>query len=556
MFIIMAEDTFTFLVGGKAGEGVKKAGSVAANLFASRGRNVFQMDDYMSLIKGGHNFSVVTSALRKVYSQYSKANLIICFDMRSYDNHHEKLADDGILVYNSYEKDDMKGIGVPLTAEANNYPIKNLILGVGAVAILVAALGYNRRYLNDLIAREYPKGIDDNQAFANTIYNQVYEKIGGKFKLEKGNKIQPVIFGNQAIALGAIAGGLNVYYAYPMTPASSLLHYLAAQAKKFGLAVIHPENEIAVINMAIGSSFTGAKTMVGTSGGGFALMVEGFSLAGMIEAPILCVLSMRPGPATGVPTYTEQADLKFAINAGHGDFLRIVASPGTLEEAFYLTSEMLDLVWKFQTPGILLTEKHLSESSATVDIQPEKLSHYEEKIFQGKGYKRYIDTDDGVSPLLFSPSQETIKWNSYEHDESGITTEEPFWISKMHYKRNKKLEALTNYMKGLSTVNIYRGKNPSNIITYGSTTMSVMEALNYGNLNPTVVQPIYLSPLPVWELEEFKNQDNIVVEQSSTGQFAKLIQEKAGLKVKKIIKRYDGRPFDPIELSNKLEEVI
>ena len=135
MFIIMAEDTFTFLVGGKAGEGVKKAGSVAANLFASRGRNVFQMDDYMSLIKGGHNFSVVTSALRKVYSQYSKANLIICFDMRSYDNHHEKLADDGILVYNSDEKDDMKGIGVPLTAEANNYPIKNLILGVGAWAI-------------------------------------------------------------------------------------------------------------------------------------------------------------------------------------------------------------------------------------------------------------------------------------------------------------------------------------------------------------------------------------------------------------------------------------
>jgi 2-oxoglutarate ferredoxin oxidoreductase subunit alpha len=460
------------------------------------------------------------------------------------------------LVYNSDEKGDMDGIGVPLTSEAKKYPFRNLMFGVGAVAILVAALGYDKSYLKDLIAQEYPKGTDNNQAYASTIYDEIIPEIGGRFKLKQGNKIRPIIFGNQAIALGAIAGGLDVYYAYPMTPASSILHYLATQAEKFGLAVIHPENEIAVMNMAVGSSFTGAKTMVGTSGGGFALMVEGFSLAGITEAPVLCVLSTRPGPATGVPTYTEQADLNFALSAGHGEFLRIVASPGTLEEAFYLSAEMLDLVWRFQTPGILLTEKHLSESSMTVDIHPDDIKSVVGIKFQGNGYKRYLDTEDGVSPLLFPPSREVIKWNSYEHDDLGITTEDPYWILKMHDKRNKKVNAIKKYMKEMNTVNITRGEHPSNIITYGSTTMSVFEAINYGQINPTIVQPVYLSPFPVWELEEFKNQDNIVVEQSSTGQFADLLREKAGLQVKEVIKRYDGRPFDPIELSKKIKEVL
>jgi len=341
-----------------------------------------------------------------------------------------------------------------------------------------------------------------------------------------------------------------------MTPASSLLHYLAAQAENFGLAVVHPENEIAVINMAIGSSFTSARAMVGTSGGGFALMVEGISLAGITEAPVLCILSTRPGPATGVPTYTEQADLNFALSAGHGDFLRIVASPGNIEEAYYLTAEMLDLVWKFQTPGILLTEKHLSESGMTIDIDLEKAKWADQKMHNGGDYKRYLDTTDGVSPMLFPPSKEIIKWNSYEHDEFGITTENAEMISFMHEKRNKKLETLVEYLKAEHTVNITRGENPTNIFTYGSTYMTVLEALRYGNLNPTVIQPIYLNPLPIWELEEFKDQENIVIEQSITGQFATLLKEKAGLKIKTIINQYDGRPFDPIALSKKIKEVL
>ncbi len=552
----MNNGVFTFLVGGKAGEGVKKAGSVASHLFVSKGLQVFQMDDYMSLIRGGHNFSVVSAANRWITSHYMKADLIVCFDKRSYNNHKDHLAKDGILIYNSDIKGDLNGIGVPLTNEAKKYPNPPLMFGVGAVAILSAAIGIEPSNLKKIIENEYPSGIEDNISYAHRIYDIVKNQIFNKYKLESGNIQRPIIFGNQAIALGAIAAGLNAYYAYPMTPASSLLHYLAEKAENFGIAVIHPENEIAVMNMAVGSAFAGAKTMVGSSGGGFALMVEGISLAGITEAPVLCVLSQRPGPATGVPTYTEQGDLNFALSAGHGEFVRIVASPGTIEEAYFLTAKMLDMVWKFQTPGIILTEKHLSESSMTVEIDPEDAFEVEPELHYEGEYKRYLETENGISPLLFPPSSHFIKWNSYEHDELGITTEDPEWIARMHDKRVKKLEAVIDYIKFLGASNINYGELPLNIFTYGSTIMSVYEALTYAKLNPTIIQPVFLNPLPIWDLEEFRGQENIVVEQSSTGQFARLLKEKAGLNFKKEIKKYDGRPFDPIELAQKIKEVL
>jgi 2-oxoglutarate ferredoxin oxidoreductase subunit alpha len=292
----MKNDVFTFLVGGKAGEGVKKAGSVAAHIFSSLGRQVFQMDDYMSLIRGGHNFSVVSSAPRWVSSQYSNANLVVNFDKRSYDMHLNDITKDGIIIYNSDEQEEGNGIGIPLSSEAEKYPMKELMLGVGAVAILASTISLKREDMNQIIKHEYPSGIENNIKFADKILEMVKGECESKFPLEKGDKERKILTGNQTISLGAIAGGLNVYYGYPMTPASSILHFLASHAPDYGLAVVHPESELAVINLAIGSAFTGAKTMVGTSGGGFALMTEGYSLAGMSEAPVLIILSQRPGP--------------------------------------------------------------------------------------------------------------------------------------------------------------------------------------------------------------------------------------------------------------------
>jgi len=339
-----------------------------------------------------------------------------------------------------------------------------------------------------------------------------------------------------------------------MTPSTSLLHFYAQHGKDFGVTAVQPENEIAVANMAIGAAFAGSRAMVGTSGGGFDLMQEAFSLAGMVEAPVLFYLGQRPGPSTGVPTYTEQGDLQYARNPGHGEFPRIVASPGSIEEAFYLAAELLDLVWRFQTPGILLTEKHLAETTMSVDVDAEKTKWVEPLMHTTGEYQRYRDTATGVSPLLFPPSPSIIKWSSYEHDESGFTTEKPEMIRLMHEKRRKKSSSLINHLKTLRTVNTF-GSGKTIIFTVGSTTMSVLEALNFADIPATVVQPIYLEPFPVWVLEKYREKTGIVVELNSTGQLATLLHDKIGFHPQAVIQKYDGRPFNPPDLAKQIAEV-
>jgi 2-oxoglutarate ferredoxin oxidoreductase subunit alpha len=560
--MVKEQDVFTFLVGGAAGEGVKKAGSVAAHIFTNMGRHVFQMDDYQSLIKGGHNFSVVSTSINPINSHYMDADLVINLDSRSYDIHSMHVKENGILVYNSDRISTKSGLGLPLTSLAKDYPNQDLILGVAGIAILTASIGLEKSDLEKIIKEQYSKDLENNLTYADSVYELVINNSNNilkKYIISPGDKSRKILTGNEAISLGAAAGGLDIYIAYPMTPASSVLHFLAAHDKELGIAVMHPENEIAVANIAIGSAFAGARSAVGSSGGGFALMQEAFSLAGMTETPLLCILSSRPGPSTGVPTYTGQGDLRFALNQGHGDFPRIVASPGSIEEAFYLTAEVLNLVWQVQTPGILLTEKHLSESSQTVELDPNQAAWSEHKVHapneSNEGtYQRYKDTLNGISPMLFPPSNEQIYWNSYEHDEFGITTEDFVTIARMHDKRNRKVQTIIDMMKSMKTVNEF-GKGEPLIVTYGSTTMSVLEAVKKSELDITVIQPKYLEPFPVWEFEKYKERSCIVVEQSSSGQFAHLIKEKMSMNITNLITQYDGRPFEPVHLGNMLLEV-
>ena len=549
----MARDVFTFIVGGKAGEGVKKAGSTAAALFASLGRRVFEMDDYPSLIRGGHNFCAVSTATRELSSHYMKADLIVALDERSYRIHRPNVADGGVMVFNSDAVEGGEGLGVPMSAEAAAYPDASRRVGVASIAVLCAATGVSKADMADLIEREYKHDLENNTAYANTIYDAAASELESRFTLAKGDAELPIFTGNQAIALGAAAAGLDMYIGYPMTPASTILHYLAAKSSDLGITVVHPESEIAVANMAVGAAAAGARVMVGTSGGGFALMEEAYSFAGMAEAPVLFVMSSRPGPSTGVPTYTEQADLRFALGQGHGEFPRIVAVPGTVAEAFHLSAELLALVWEFQTPGMLLTEKHLSESSMTTRLDFDG-AEWVVPLTQEKGeYKRYLDTEDGISPLAFPPSPESLKWSSYEHDERGITTEEGPAIVKMHDKRNRKGRSLESKLRGMNTVERYGDSGPL-IFSYGSTTMSVLEALRVSGMKARVVQPIYLEPFPVWAFDDLKGERPVVVEQSSTGQFAQLMSEKTRMDPVEVVTRYDGRPFEPVELAERLEQ--
>lgn len=547
----MKKDVFTFLIGGKAGQGTKKAGIVAANLFTSLKREVFQMNDYPSLIRGGHNFSVVSTSTKKIFSHYMKTDLLVALDQRSYDIHKNHVKENGLLVYNT-DKIKGEGIGIPISSEAKKYDNSDLLEGIAGIAVLTAAVGVDKKTLEDIVRVEYQRNYEDNIRFAIAIYDTVLKKIPHQFILKQGESKHVSLSGSETIALGAVAAGLDIYFSYPMTPSTQVLHFFASHGKNMGVVTVHPENELAVANMAIGAAFTGARVMVGTSGGGFCLMQEAFSLAGMVEAPVLFFLGQRPGPSTGVPTYTEQGDLRFALTPGQGEFPRIVASPGSIEEAYHLTSELLSLVWRFQTPGILLSEKHLVESSMSVNLDLDKTRWAEPVMHTAGPYSRYKNTDDGISPLLFPPSQELIKWNSYEHDELGVTTEESDQLKKMHDKRLKKLKSLIAYLKKLHTVNTFGTKGPV-VFTFGSTTMSVLEAIDFGELEMTVVQPIYLEPFPVWEMGKYRGTKGVVVEQNSTGQLATLLREKVGVNVQSLILKYDGRPFDPQELAKQLE---
>ncbi|MBN2537507.1 2-oxoacid:acceptor oxidoreductase subunit alpha [candidate division WOR-3 bacterium] len=545
---------FTFLVGGKAGTGVKSAATAAAELFRRLGRRSFQNDDYQSLIRGGHSFSTVTSACHPVFSQYRRADLAVCFDERSVDAHRDHIADKGVLVYDQDKVEDADGIGLPLSELAGEYPRPDLMLGVGALAVLGAAIGLKQVELAELVGDEYARGKQDNLKYAAAVYEKATESLKGRFELARTEEDFTNIGGNEAVALGAAAAGLDLYFAYPMTPATSILHFLAAHGPDLGVVAVHPENEIAVVNMAIGAAFAGARAMVGTSGGGYALMQEGFSLAGMTEAPLLCVVSSRPGPSTGVPTYTAQADLNLVLNSGHGEFPRVVASPGTVEQAFCLAADLLTLAWRFQVPAVLLTEKHLSECRMSLDFRPDRPA-WAEPVTHAEGeFRRYRITGDGVSPLLFPPSDEVIKWSSYEHDEAGYTTEARPGITAMQDKRLAKAATLEQAVGELDTVRVH-GEGPL-IVTWGSTLMSVLEALEFGGIAARVVQPLFLEPLPVRRLAELRGRKPVVVEQSATGSFARLLRERAGVEPGAEIRQYDGRPFDPEELAARLKEAL
>lgn len=551
---LMKKDVFTYIIGGKAGQGTKKAGIVAANFFTDLKREVFQMNDYPSLIRGGHNFSVVSTSTSKIYSHYMNADLVVVLDQRSYDIHKSHLADKGVLIFNS-DKVKGEGVGISISSVAKKYDNSDLIEGVAGIAVIAVVIGFEQKKLDEIIKNEYGQEVKDNIEFAHTIYEIAFKKIKKRFELKKGKRKLVSLSGSEAISLGAAVAGLDIYFAYPMTPSTPVLHFFAANGKKLGVVTVQPENEIAVANMAIGASFTGARSMVGTSGGGFCLMQEAFSLAGMVEAPVLFFLGQRPGPSTGVPTYTEQGELLYSLYPGQGEFPRIVASPGNAEEAFYLTAELLNLVWRFQTPAILLSEKHLTESSMSVSINPKKTKWAQPTTHEKGEYYRYKHTTNGISPLLFPPSKHLIKWNSYEHDEHGLTTEEGDLIAKMHDKRRTKLHSLIEYLKKIKTVNVYGNGRPV-IFTFGSTTMSVLEALDYGGIEASVIQPIYLQPFPVWELNKHKYRESIVIEQNSTGQLEQLLKDKSDIKPVRSIRQYNGRSFDPQELAQKIKEVF
>jgi 2-oxoglutarate ferredoxin oxidoreductase subunit alpha len=424
---------------------------------------------------------------------------------------------------------------------------------IGAFA---KAAGIEWDIVSTVFHAHIPKAVDLNLKVAKRAYDQV-EKVHPVSKGEKPPRA--LLTGNEAIGLGLVKGGLDAYVSYPMTPSSSLLHFLAEQQEKFGITVVHPENEIAVILMALGFAYAGKRSAVGTSGGGFCLMTEGLSLAGMAELPLVLVVSQRTGPSTGLPTYTGQSDLQFILHAGQGEYPRLIVAPGDAQESLFWSEVAMNVAWKFQVPAFILADKTLSEGTYSVD--PAAIPGVQRADSPGWSgtvpYLRYADTPSGISPLAFPGMKDAvIKVNSFSHDEAGIAIEDAASVVQMTKKRLRKGEGLTEEMRGYPGVNVSGTTDASTaLLCWGSTKGVCIEAASILGLR--VIQPIVLSPFPVVHLQLAVRgvMRLIAVEENATGQLAALA-ERYGIVPDKKILRYDGRPFSPDDLIEKITEMI
>ena len=545
----------SILVGGKAGDGIRQAGHIIARLLNRIGYRIFFYDDYPSLIRGGHNFSIIRASEKRIVAHKEMVDVIVALNQDAVDNHKHRLNTGGIILYDS-KKTDAEGIGFDFMDIVKKFDGKPIMRNTAAIGALAGVLNIEWSVLEKVIMDAVEKSVDLNLKIARHAYDRIENPSKSVPKLDQ--KSLPLVSGNEAIALGAVKAGLNMYIAYPMTPASAILHYLADHENELGVVTVHPESEIGVALMALGAAYAGARTMVGTSGGGFALMTEALSLAGQGELPMVIVESQRPGPSTGVPTYTMQGDLAFVVHAGHGEIVRVVLAPGDAEEAFYTAGLAMNLAWKFQIPTLVLSDKHLSESIFSFEADLDKVKPEKPLLWNNQGeYKRYIDTQSGISPLAFpgNPSA-IIKATSYEHDEYGIATEEPEIIAQMQRKRLRKRKALEDELEKYETVNVYGNPDSKTaLLCWGSTKGACIEVAEALDLK--VVQPLILEPLPVNALKKaLSGVDKIIdVEVNTTGQLAKLISGH-GFCIDDMILRFDARPFTADVLLDNVKEVL
>ena len=557
---------FSTLIGGIAGDGINEAGLTASRLLSRLGCSIYMYYDYPSLIRGGHNFSLIRACRSKVLTHTDAVDVLIALNQETVEKHQHRLKESSFVIYDAdkVRPEALAGKGCGLA-------VSSILKQAGAPAIMknscilggyCKAVGIGWPVLEETLRKHMQKKLELNllvarQGFEQTEgFCQIKDIISsgsgsGTGSSEASSPPRPLLTGNQAISLGLIRAGLGAYVAYPMTPSSSILDFMARYAGDFGLKVIHPESEIAVMLMALGFAYAGVRAAVGTSGGGFCLMTEGLSLAGMAELPVVVVMAQRAGPSTGLPTYTAQGDLHFVLHAGQGEFPRLVVAPGDAEEACIWAGRALNLAWKYQIPAIILSDKTLSESLYSFEaglageVKEESLM-----LWDGNGrYRRYLQTENGVSPLAFPPQKgQAIKTDSYMHDPQGITSEDPGITREMIDKGWKKGQSLAREMEEYETVKVYSQiSSKTALLFWGSNKGVCVEAAE--RLGLRAVQVLALSPFPEKKLiDALQGVERLLaVECNSTGQLADLARC-CGIKVDDRILKYDGRPFSREDL--------
>ncbi|MFA5100679.1 MAG: 2-oxoacid:acceptor oxidoreductase subunit alpha [Candidatus Omnitrophota bacterium] len=551
---------------GEAGQGTQTIGDALAKIFSGAGYHLFAYQDFMSRIRGGNNYFEIRVSTKPVKSPRHRPDLIICLDKASVDIHKKELAVDGLLVVDKakFALDQLEGFmhDVPFNETAlrvaNDALYSNSIACGFIAGIAGIDFSFVTRALQDVFGRKSDDVVTNNINSARAGFELGMENPHREtFLLPQPDKdgaaaASGLIDGSTAIATGAIKAGCKFYSAYPMSPSTNIMNIIAGRANEFNIVVEQAEDEIAAINMAIGASFAGSRAMASTSGGGFCLMAEGISLAGMTETPVVIVDAQRPGPATGLPTRTEQADLDFIISAGHGEFSRVVYAPGSAEQAYYLTVRAFNIADKYQIPVVVLTDQYLQDSMVDVrgfdpdKVAPEYFNISKEESAKVSGYKRYALTDSGVSPRAI-PSwiQDVIYADSDEHTEEGHITEDAATRKQMVQKRlHKKMHGLLAEIEKPTAVNI---DNAEVVLLGFGSTLGILQEVTQALWNKKVgfVHLSQVWPFPSNDMLKLLSDARMIIsiENNAQGQLAKLLRRETGIKVSKSILKYDGRPF-------------
>ena len=542
------------LTGGRAGDGINSAGLLVSHLFNRMGYFTYMYFDYPSLIKGGHNFTITRAADIPVGACREKVDVVLALNQDTIDLHRDLIHDRTVVIFDS-GKATAEGQGVPVEEILKQEQAPAVMGNSCMIGAFAGATAIPFSAVEEVFEKQIPRGLEKNLAVARKGYESVHEacRVG-----RRTGERYPLLTGNEAIGLGLLHGGLDAYVAYPMTPTSNLLHFLAGVAEDRPLTVVHPENEIAVILMAHGLAYAGKRTAVGTSGGGFCLMTESFSMAGTNEVPLVVVMGQRTGPSTGLPTYTGQTDLHFMLHAGQGEFPRLVVAPGDLTQACAWSARALSLAWTCQVPAIILVDKTLCEGifPLTEGAFPPLPERDVQEVPADGPYQRYRITASGISPLRHPPVPgSAVKANSYVHDEAGITTEQADLTVLMTEKRLRKEETLRKETLALDPViTSGRAGAPATLLCWGSTLPVCREVA--GILGFRVVQPVVLAPFPGKQLEAALAGAGkvITVEENALGQLGMLCARN-GITTDAAVLKYDGRPFAVEELERRLGEV-
>lgn len=600
---------FSWKIGAPAGFGVMTTGLLMAKLATRSGAHVACYAEYPSLIQGGHNtYELTVKFSSHPYATKKIIDCLVCLNTETYALHLKRLSATSLVIFDpSLKLKITTGVAVPIPLaelqaglKADKIMINTIALGASAALTGISAEVLHQLISDQFAGKKSTEVAEINQRCAKAGFDYVvehHEDVLQPFfsrytSAAEDNPAnfapQLVMTGNEAFSLATVAADCKFYAAYPMTPTSAVLGILAAWQEQTGMVVRHSEDEIAVINSALGASFAGVRSAVGTSGGGFALMVEAVSMAGITETPVVILMGQRSGPATGMPTWTEQGDLLFTVNAGHGEFPKIVLAPGNLPEMIDMTLQAFDLADVYQIPVIILTDKFLAESHASVDKKfvEEKIKQMPNRgklLSQWKAeeglYLRYQDKPDGISPRLIPGTPGAFyQANSYEHLEDTHTTEDAAERIKQVDKRARKMKTYLesadfqlpilytfdgNGVMTASNSNHAQSETPQlTLVGWGSTKTPCFAAMHdlaekgirVGYLHFSHVFP--LSPDKVMPFFSGDLTSFLLVENNSTAQFGQLLRQQTGVHLTQQLLKYDGRPLFREEIVAKVKEIL